>query len=67
MEAKDNNHTVGDGIQQAIGYAESLDVPFAFSSNVTTSGGRVLYCFKNTQMGLCEVISIWMTVQIPVN
>ena len=31
VEAKDNNHTVGDGIQQAIGYAESLDVPFAFS------------------------------------
>ncbi|WP_340303313.1 EcoAI/FtnUII family type I restriction enzme subunit R [Roseobacter sp. HKCCD7870] len=33
VEAKDNNHAVGDGIQQAIGYAESLDVPFAFSSN----------------------------------
>jgi len=33
VEAKDNNHEVGDGIQQAIGYAESLDVPFAFSSN----------------------------------
>ena len=33
VEAKDNNHAAGDGIQQAIGYAESLDVPFAFSSN----------------------------------
>lgn len=33
VEAKDNNHSVADGIQQAIGYAESLDVPFAFSSN----------------------------------
>ena len=33
VEAKDNNHAVGDGIQQAIGYAESLDIPFAFSSN----------------------------------
>ncbi len=33
IEAKDNNHTVGDGIQQALEYAEMLDVPFAYSSN----------------------------------
>jgi type I restriction enzyme R subunit len=33
VEAKDNNHTVRAGIQQAIGYAEMLDVPFAYSSN----------------------------------
>ena len=33
VEAKDNNHAMGDGIQQSIGYAEALDVPFAFSSN----------------------------------
>jgi len=33
VEAKDNNHTVGAGMQQALGYAELLDVPFAFSSN----------------------------------
>jgi type I restriction enzyme R subunit len=33
VEAKDNNHTVGDGMQQALDYAEILDVPFAYSSN----------------------------------
>ena len=33
IEAKDNRHSVGDGIQQALGYAEMLNVPFAFSSN----------------------------------
>jgi type I restriction enzyme, R subunit len=33
IEAKDNNHAVGDGIQQAIEYATTLDVPFAFASN----------------------------------
>lgn len=33
VEAKDNNHAVGDGMQQAIEYAEILDVPFAYSSN----------------------------------
>lgn len=33
VEAKDGTHTVGDGIQQALEYAEMIDVPFAFSSN----------------------------------
>jgi len=33
LEAKDNNHTVGQGMQQALDYATTLDVPFAFSSN----------------------------------
>jgi len=33
VEAKDTDHSVGDGLQQAIGYATSLDVPFAFSTN----------------------------------
>ena len=33
IEAKDNNHSVGSGMQQALGYADALDVPFAFSSN----------------------------------
>lgn len=34
IEAKDNTHSVGAGMQQALGYAEILkDVPFVFSSN----------------------------------
>ncbi|MCX6915531.1 MAG: DEAD/DEAH box helicase family protein [Verrucomicrobia bacterium] len=33
IEAKDNNHSVGGGMQQALEYAEILDVPFAYSSN----------------------------------
>ncbi|MFD5830286.1 EcoAI/FtnUII family type I restriction enzme subunit R [Lentzea sp. NPDC060358] len=33
VEAKDNNHEVGDGMQQAIEYAEHLDVPSVFTSN----------------------------------
>jgi len=33
IEAKDNNHSIGAGLQQALGYAEILDVPVAFSSN----------------------------------
>ncbi|HQU32476.1 MAG: DEAD/DEAH box helicase family protein [Planctomycetia bacterium] len=33
IEAKDNNHSVGAGLQQALEYAEILDVPVAFSSN----------------------------------
>ena len=33
IEAKDNTHAVGDGMQQALDYAETLRIPFAFSSN----------------------------------
>ena len=33
VEAKDNNHKVSQGMQQALGYAEILEVPSAFSSN----------------------------------
>lgn len=33
IEAKDNKHSVGAGLQQALGYSEILDVPVAFSSN----------------------------------
>lgn len=33
IEAKDNNHAVGDGMQQALEYAEILDIPFAYSCN----------------------------------
>ena len=33
VEAKDNRHAVGDGLQQAMTYAQMMDVPFAYSSN----------------------------------
>jgi type I restriction enzyme R subunit len=44
VEAKDNNSSVGDGIQQAIDYAETLGIPFAFSSN---GDGFVLHDLTN--------------------
>lgn len=33
MEAKDNKHSVGAGLQQAIEYAKALDVPYVYASN----------------------------------
>ena len=33
VEAKDNKHSIGDGMQQALDYAETLDIPVAISSN----------------------------------
>lgn len=33
VEAKDTDHSIGAGLQQAMGYAQSLDIPFAYSSN----------------------------------
>ncbi len=33
IDAKDNNHSVADGMQQGLEYAATLDIPFVFSSN----------------------------------
>ena len=33
VEAKDNRHSISHGLQQAMAYAQMLDVPFAYSSN----------------------------------
>jgi type I restriction enzyme, R subunit len=33
IEAKDNNHSVGDGMQQALDYSFTLDIPFVYSTN----------------------------------
>src|SRR5216684_2238343 len=33
IEAKDNNYSIGDGMQQGLDYAATLDIPFVFSSN----------------------------------
>lgn len=33
IEAKDNNHTIKSGIQQALKYSNLMDIPFVFSSN----------------------------------
>jgi len=50
LEAKDNRHSVGAGMQQALGYAGLLDVPFVFSSN----GDAVLFHDKLAQKGSVE-------------
>ncbi len=33
VEAKDNCHSVGDGMQQALEYSKTLNIPFVFTSN----------------------------------
>ena len=50
IEAKDNKHTVGAGMQQALGYAKPLDVPFVFSSN----GDGFLFHDKTVKSGPIE-------------
>ena len=35
IEAKDDSHEIGHGMQQALEYAEILDIPFVFTSNGT--------------------------------
>jgi type I restriction enzyme, R subunit len=50
IEAKDNKHSVGDGMQQGLGYGEMLQVPFVFSSN----GDRFLFHNKIATDGIIE-------------
>ncbi|ABA59470.1 conserved hypothetical protein [Nitrosococcus oceani ATCC 19707] len=50
IEAKDNNHSLGDGMQQGLGYAEMLQVPFVFSSN----GDGFLFHNKIAKDGIIE-------------
>jgi len=50
IEAKDNKHSVGDGMQQGIEYAEALDIPFVYSSN----GDGFLERDRLAQGGLIE-------------
>jgi len=33
IEAKDDSHSIADGMQQGLDYADDLDIPFVFSSN----------------------------------
>jgi type I restriction enzyme R subunit len=51
IEAKDNKHAIGAGMQQALGYSESLDVPFVFSSN----GDGFLFHDRTVKNGPVEV------------
>ncbi|ACF11367.1 EcoEI R domain protein [Chlorobaculum parvum NCIB 8327] len=50
IEAKDNKHSLGDGMQQALGYADLLQVPFVFSSN----GDGFLFHNKLAPDGIIE-------------
>ena len=43
IEAKDNNHAAGAGMQQALEYAEMLDIPVAVASN----GDRFVIQYRN--------------------
>ncbi|MCP4691655.1 MAG: DEAD/DEAH box helicase family protein, partial [Desulfobacterales bacterium] len=50
VEAKDNKHGLGGGMQQALGYADMLDIPFVFSSN----GDGFLFHDKTRTSGKLE-------------
>lgn len=50
IEAKDNKHSLGAGMQQALEYAEILQIPFVFSSN----GDGFLFHDKTISEGQIE-------------
>ncbi len=55
IEAKDNNHQLGDGMQQALAYAEMLDLPFAITSN---GDGFLLHDKAGTSGKVEEALSL---------
>ncbi len=58
VEAKDNNHSVSFGLQQAITYSRMLDVPFAYSSNGDAFYEHDFLTGKERQLGLSEFPSL---------
>ena len=54
IEAKDNNHSVSYGLQQAMAYAQMLDLPFAFSSNGDGFAEHDFLTGKEREFGLDE-------------
>lgn len=50
IEAKDNSHSVGDGMQQALDYATTLGIPFVFSSN----GDGFVFHDRTAAVGVAE-------------
>ena len=54
IEAKDNNHSISHGLQQAMTYAQMLDLPFAYSSNGDGFAEHDFLTGKERQFGLNE-------------
>lgn len=54
IEAKDNNHSVGAGMQQALEYSEILNLPFVFSSN----GDRFVFHDKTNTIEIEKEIEL---------
>ena len=52
VEAKDNNKPLGGGMQQAMDYAQILDIPFAYSSNGDGFLEHDFLTGKETQLSL---------------
>ncbi len=50
IEAKDNKHKVGDGMQQALEYSEILQIPFVFTSN----GDSFIFHDRTNSSGIVE-------------
>lgn len=59
IEAKDANHSLGHGMQQAQAYAEKLDVPFAISSNgsgfLFSDPHRLVFAQAETELALDQL------------
>jgi len=54
IEAKDNTHSLGEGMQQALEYAEILDIHFVYTSNGLSFLEHDRFTGKETELSLDE-------------
>ena len=74
IEAKNNQHSVSDGMQQALKYADMLDVPFVFSSNGDgflfhnkyITEGEKERCLSNEEFPSPETLWGWYLEENPI-
>ena len=60
VEAKDNNHNIADGMEQALNYAEILDIPFGVTFN---DDGFSFYDMTAVHNGQVELVQYQMPLR----
>jgi hypothetical protein len=53
IEAKDNSHGMGDGMQQGLDYATTLHIPFVFSSKAGFKPAPTRFAIDAEPRGPC--------------
>ena len=67
IEAKDNKHSISYGLQQAMTYAQMLDLPFAYSSNGDGFAEHDFLTGTERQFGMDEFPTETELIALPIS